>query len=76
MHTSFISTIRLRNKWQVVEKNPTTSTVNPVPNEDYDDECTANIAGRILAKMLKLSFIPDGADKTPETKNSNFRLFS
>ncbi len=58
MHTSFISTTRVNNKWQVIETNLINLTTTPVPHEDYDDEYTAKIAGTILAKIRKTSFVP------------------
>ncbi len=72
MHTSFISTVRLRNKWQVIEKSLTSSETTPIPNEDYDDEHTAKIAGIILAKILKTSFVQ--ADKQEASENENIKL--
>lgn len=57
MRTSFISTRKIKNKWRVVQQDLIDLTVTVVPNEDYDDEDTAKIAGKILAKMLKISFI-------------------
>ena len=52
MHTSFISTTRVNNKWQVIETNLINLTTTPVPHEDYDDEYTAKIAGTILAGTI------------------------
>ncbi|MES2198968.1 MAG: hypothetical protein V4489_02220 [Chlamydiota bacterium] len=75
MHTSFISTIRLRNKWQVIKKDLTNLTATPIPHEDYDDEQTAKIAGIILAKMLKLSFVQVNTEEAQEKENSKLGHF-
>lgn len=71
MRTSFISTRKVQNKWQVVQQDLIELTVTAFPNEDYDDEDTAKIAGKILAKMLKISFIePNVAETAREGRAS------
>lgn len=76
MRTSFISTVRVKNKWQVVEQNLVDLTTTPIPNEDYDDEHTAKIAGLILAKMQRLSFIDMTMDTTFEQKEKQLKRIS
>ncbi len=68
MGTSVISVSRLKKKWHVTTKDLTNMTTTPVPDESYDDEYTANIAGIILAKILKSSFIPVRSDKPEKEK--------
>lgn len=75
MHTSFISTTRVNNKWQVIETDLMNLTTAAVPDEDYDDEHTAKIAGIILSKMRKTSFIP-ASDVGVKKENTKLEHFS
>ncbi|MBS0627050.1 MAG: hypothetical protein JSS09_02440 [Verrucomicrobia bacterium] len=76
MRTSFISTVRVKNKWQVVMQNLVDLTTTPIPNENYDDEHTAKIAGIILAKMQRLSFIEIPVDTTLEPEKNQLKRIS
>ena len=73
MRGSFISMIQVKNKWQIVKQDLINLTTTPIPNEDYDDKHTAKIAGLILAKMWKLSFIEMTPDITLEEKKRILR---